>query len=112
MFFRKFKSLGNSGFSLRKQDSYIPFQCMFTQKIMSAKEVKSQGAYSSWYDGTSPSDNTGSPETGSPETGSPEMDHSELPSSPEERKLCTIMYCVPLISPYSSKCSISILDIQ
>ena len=102
MLFRKFKSLGNSGFSFRKQDSYIPFQCMFTQKSMSANEVRRQGMYPSWYDDTSPSDNT----------GSPEMDHSELPPSPEERKLCTIMDFVPLISPYDRKCLISVLNIQ
>ena len=95
--YRKFKSLGNSGFSLRKEDSYMPFQCMFTQKMMTTGEVKTQGAYPRWYNGTSPSENTGSPDN--------EQADSELQSSdsPEEQKMCTIMYCVPLISPYSSK---------
>ena len=132
--FRKFKSLGNSGYSLRKQDSYMPFQCMFQQKMMTVREIKKKGTYPSWYDGTSPSENTGSPPSerspdrsspldnaGSPpldntgssplgNTGSQEEQHEQRDSeevqaadSPEERKLCTIMYCVPLISPYSSK---------
>ena len=75
---------------------------MFTQKMMSTNEVKSQGAYPSWYEGTSPSENTGSPDMGSPD--------SEMASSPEERKMCTIMYCVPLISPYSSKLNFTVIS--
>lgn len=105
---RKFKSLGNSGYSLRKQDSYMPFQCMFQQKMMTVGEVKKMGTYPSWYDGTSPSENTGSPpseRSPHPEnTGSPDHQSDteiQLADSPEEKKMCTIMYCVPLVSPYS-----------
>ena len=73
---------------------------------MTVGEIKKKGTYPSWYDGTSPSENTGSPP--SENTGSPDdQPDSEIQStdSPEERRMCTIMYCVPLISPYSSKFS-------
>ena len=102
-FFRKFKGLGNSGFSLRKQDNYIPFQCMFMLKKMTGAELNKEGSYSSsWFEETSTSGNSGCQEAMVP----------VFPSSREVRqgsvldckKLYTILYCVPLVSPYSGKC--------
>ncbi|KAL4221654.1 circadian regulation of translation [Mactra antiquata] len=95
---RKFKSLASSGFSLRKQDLFTPFQCTFTRKMMTSDEVTRMGTYPSWYESTSA--NSGSPNDFmmSSETSS---SGGERPQQPKEQKLYTIMYCVPLMSPYS-----------
>ncbi|XP_053378985.1 uncharacterized protein LOC123526667 isoform X2 [Mercenaria mercenaria] len=99
---RKFKSLGSSGFSLRKQDYYTPFQCTFSRKKMTSSEVARMGTYPSWLESTSTSVNSQSPDaiqmtSESSSNGS----LGEKTKDVGEKKLYTIMYCVPLMSPYS-----------
>ena len=102
--FRKFKSLGSSGFSLRKQDYYTPFQCTFTRKKMTTREVTQMGTYPSWYESTSTSVNSGSPDAIQMTSESSSLGSQGEAKCTEDRKLYTIMYCVPLMSPYSGKC--------
>jgi hypothetical protein len=99
--FRKFKSLGSSGFSLRKQDYYTPFQCTFTRKKMTTSEVARMGTYPSWYESTSTSVNSGSPDAIQMTSESSSVGSQGEKKCTEEKKLYTIMYCVPLMSPYS-----------
>lgn len=102
LIFRKFKSLGSSGFSLRKHDNYMPFQCTFIQKRMVSSELKRMGTYPSWYESTSTSANSGSPDACQMLSESSSTNSSgEKGKTTEERQLYTIMYCVPLMSPYS-----------
>nr|WGV39374.1 period [Sinonovacula constricta] len=102
---RKFKSLGQSGFSLRKQDYFMPFQCTFTRKLLNKNDLKQHENTTSWYDETSTSGISGSPGDGSqPAVGedtihSPNFPHGK-PMSPDKAKVYTILYCVPLVSPY------------
>ncbi|XP_060584611.1 period circadian protein homolog 2-like isoform X3 [Ruditapes philippinarum] len=98
---RKFKSLGSSGFSLRKQDYYTPFQCTFTRKKMTTSEVARMGTYPSWYESTSTSVNSGSPDAIQMTSESSSVGSQGEKKCTEEKKLYTIMYCVPLMSPYS-----------
>ena len=70
---------------------------------MTEAELSKEGAYSSsWYEETSTSGQSGSLDVMAMETPSPpEVKQSQ--EAVQEKKLYTILYCVPLLSPYSGR---------
>lgn len=99
-YFREFKSLSNTGFSLRKQETFKPFQCAFLRKRMCKREMQLEASYESQYEDVSFSSGTSwSADHGQARWDS-SSDHARSVSSQDEEKLYTVFYCIPLISPY------------
>lgn len=92
-----------TGYSLRRQETFKPFQCTFIHKRMCKREMQLEASSDSQYDVTSYSSAT----SGSAEHPLTQCDlFSDLEksdSSQEEEKLYSVFYCIPLISPYKGQ---------
>ncbi|XP_052760845.1 uncharacterized protein LOC128203458 isoform X2 [Mya arenaria] len=93
---RECKRLGATGFSLRKKDKYLPFQCSFARKKMCKREMKADAPVGNRSDEISSSGYSGSvPLWG----GSSPSDKEG--SGSDDDKWYTVLHCMPMVSPYT-----------
>ncbi|XP_052286115.1 period circadian protein homolog 2-like isoform X2 [Dreissena polymorpha] len=87
---RECKSLNTTGFSLRKHDKYLPFQCSFIRKKMCKREMQAEANQSDVISSSGYSGSLMQWGGSSLESGSNEAD-----------TWYTILHCTPLVSPYT-----------
>jgi len=100
LFSRECKSLVTTGFSLRKQEKYLPFQCYYLRKKMCKREMQAEAAVSTQSDGISSSGYSGS--GGQFYSGSA-SEREGSSASGDFEKWYTVLHCTPLVSPYTGK---------